>query len=495
MHHKESLAVVWLKRDLRLQDNEAIQNAINTGKRVLLLFVFEEFLIKDPHYNKRHWDFIKESIRDLNQLLIPYNSKILAVNSEVAATLNQLHQHYDIKDLFSHQETGLLCTYHRDLKIKRYCHNNLIEWKESIWNGVLRGIKNRKGWVGKWKEYMEAPQVQFNPKNQLLTIHEITELEKQFSATDLTTPMESLIQKGGITEALKYQNTFFKEQYFKKNKEKENIKQANESCCRLSPYLAWGNLSTREVWQAAKAIRPLSKNKKDLDAFTARLKWQAHFIQKFEMEHTMENSSINKGYQILKKNISQQYQKAWEQGKTGVPMIDAAMRCMNETGYLNFRMRAMLVSFSTHLLWQPWQNCAVYMSRMFIDFEPGIHFAQVQMQAGETGVDTLKIYNPVKSGYEMDTNAEFIRKWVPELSHLQTKHIHEPYLMSPLEQGIYSLKIGVNYPKPIIDLKANRKRASKILWEMKNDSMVMQENDRIIQTHVDNANFLHPVVY
>ncbi len=493
MYNKESLAVVWLKRDLRLQDNEAIHNAINTGKRVLLLFVFEEFLLNDPHYDKRHWDFIKESISDLNNLLLPYNSKILAVNSEVAATLNQLQQHYTIDNLFSHQETGLLATYHRDLKIKRYCNNNMISWTENIWNGVLRGIQNRKGWVGKWKKYMQEHQFSFHPKNQLLTIHEVEELEKQFSATNLDTPEISLIQKGGVTEALKYQNVFFKEQYLL-HKKVTNKKESVEACSRLSPYLAWGNLSTRQVWQTAKAIRPLSKNKKDIDAFTGRLKWQAHFIQKFEMEHTMENSSINKGYQMLKKNISKKYQTAWETGNTGVPMVDAAMRCMNETGYLNFRMRAMVVSFFTHLLWQPWQNCVVYLSKMFIDFEPGIHFSQVQMQAGETGVNTLRIYNPIKTGYELDMNADFIRKWVPELAHLQTKHIHEPYLMSPLEQGLYNIKIGIDYPLPVIDLKANRQKASKILWEMKNDPMVMEENDRIITKHTTGSNKLHRAV-
>ena len=491
MHTKEPLAIVWLKRDLRLQDNEAIFNALNTGKKVLLLYVFEEFLIKDPHYDIRHWNFIKESIVDLNKELIPFNSKILAVNSEVAATINQLMQHYHIQDLFSHQETGLLCTYHRDQKITRYCHNNLIKWTENIWNGVLRGVQNRRGWVSQWTNYMESPLIDFNPKNQLLTIKEIEHLETLFSVTDLSTPNITPIQKGGISEALKYQNTFFKERYINYTKGISKPELAQESCSRLSPYLAWGNLSTRQVWQAAKNIRPLSKNKKDLDAFTSRLKWQAHFIQKFEMEHTMEDSSINKGYHMLKKSISAKYQKAWQDGQTGVPMIDACMRCLNETGYLNFRMRAMIVSFFTHLLWQPWQDCAVYLSKMFIDFEPGIHFAQVQMQAGETGVNTLRIYNPIKNGYEHDTNANFIRKWVPELAHLQTKHVHEPYSMTPLEQNLFNIKLGVDYPEPIIDLKENRKKANKILWEMKNDPLVMQENNRILAKHALNKSTLN----
>ncbi|MGY5354320.1 FAD-binding domain-containing protein [Wenyingzhuangia sp. IMCC45467] len=483
MHTKQSLAVVWLKRDLRLFDNEAIFNALNTGKKTLLLYVFEPFLQKDPHYNTRHWNFIKESVADLNKQLLTYNSKILAINSEMAPALNQLQQHYYIKDLYSHQETGLLSSYHRDQKIKRYCHNNLINWQENIWNGVFRGLKNRKGWVTNWKKYMETNPIQFKPNNQLLSIHEIEYLETLFNVTDLSTPNPSAFQKGGTTEALKYQNTFFKERYLNYTKGISKPELAKESCSRLSPYLAWGNLSTRQVWHNAKNIRPLSKNKKDLDAFTSRLKWQAHFIQKFEMEHTMEISSINKGYHFLKKSISIKYQKAWQTGKTGVPMVDACMRCLNTTGYLNFRMRAMVVSFFTHLLWQPWQDCAVYLSKMFIDFEPGIHFAQVQMQAGETGVNTLRIYNPVKNGYEHDTNADFIRKWVPELAHLQTKHIHEPYSMTPLEQNLYNFKIGVDYPEPIIDLKENRKKANKILWEMKNSPIVMQENNRILTKH------------
>lgn len=491
MNAKEKLAIVWLKRDLRIQDNEAILNALNTGKRVLLLYVFEDFLIKDPHYDVRHWNFIKESIKDLNNILSEYNSKILAVNSEVAATINLLQQKYHIQDLFSHQETGLLCTYHRDKKIKRYCHNNLIQWKENIWNGVFRGMTNRKGWVSQWIDYMNKDLIEFKPNNQLLTLKEIDDLEKIFSVTDLSTPEESPIQKGGVTEALNYQNTFFKEQYLQNTKQESRLKISKDSCSRLSPYLAWGNFSTRQVWHAAKNIRPISKNKKDLDSFTSRLKWQAHFIQKFEMEHTMEDSSMNKGYHLLKKSVSVKYQEAWQKGNTGIPMIDACMRCLNETGYLNFKMRAMIVSFFTHLLWQPWQDGAVYLSKVFIDFEPGIHFAQVQMQAGETGVNTLRIYNPVKDGYENDSNANFIRKWVPELAHLQTKHIHEPYLMTPLEQNLYNIKIGVEYPSPIIDLKANRKRASKILWEMKNDALVMQENDRILAKHAPHKGSLN----
>jgi deoxyribodipyrimidine photo-lyase len=209
------------------------------------------------------------------------------------------------------------------------------------------------------------------------------------------------------------------------------------------------------------------------------------------MEHTMENASINKGYQKLKKSISLEYQKAWEEGKTGFPLIDACMRCLTETGYLNFRMRAMLVSFFTHILWQPWQASSQHLSRLFLDFEPGIHFPQLQMNAGETGINLLRIYNPIKNSLEHDEDGTFIRKWIPELAHLETPFVHEPYLMTPLDQQFNNFESGVDYPNPIVEIKVARKKASDILWNMKKNTEVKKESERILRKHtLSNRNSL-----
>ena len=159
------------------------------------------------------------------------------------------------------------------------------------------------------------------------------------------------------------------------------------------------------------------------------------------------------------------------------------MRCLNTTGYLNFRMRAMLVSFFTHILWQPWQEATNHLSQMFLDFEPGIHFPQLQMQAGETGINNLRIYNPIKNGIEHDPEAIFIKKWVPELADLDTHFAHEPYLMTELEQQFYNFRLGVNYPHPIVDIKETRKKASDILWNMKKNPLVKKESKRILNKH------------
>lgn len=481
---KKQINVVWFKRDLRLQDNEAIFNATQSRKPTLLLYVFEKSLENDPHYSHRHWNFIKQSLVDLNKQLKKSNTHVLAVSSEVAHVFNTLQEIYKIDTVFSHQETGLKITYERDKTFKRFCKNNQINWVENINNGIFRSLKNRTDWVSKWEKYMNEPQFIFDAKAEnFLPSEAITELEKIIEKTSLETIPDVVFQKGGSTMGHKYLENFLDERYHNYSSHISSPVLARRSCSRLSPYIAWGNLSSRQVLQKAATFRLTCSHKKQIDSFVSRLTWQAHFIQKFEMEEIMEFESINKGFHSLRKKINPAYIEAWKKGQTGFPLIDACMRCLNETGYLNFRMRAMLVSFFTHNLWQPWQEATQHLSKMFLDFEPGIHFPQLQMQAGETGINMLRIYNPIKNSHEHDPNGEFIKKWVPELRHLPIAFVHEPYKMTYLDQKFNDFEIGIHYPKPIVNLERTRKFANDFLWKMKKNPLVKEESLRILKLH------------
>ncbi len=481
---KKQINVVWFKRDLRLQDNEAIFNATKAAHPILLLYVFEKSLENDPHYSQRHWNFIKQSLVDINKQLKKLNTHVLAVSSEVAHVFNTLQEIYKIDSVFSHQETGLKITYERDKTFKRFCKNNQINWVENINNGIFRGLKNRTDWVLKWEKYMNEPQFIFDAEtNNFLSSEAVSELEKRIEKTNLETIPDAVFQKGGSTMGHKYLENFFDERYHNYSSHISSPVLARRSCSRLSPYIAWGNLSSRQVLQKAATFRLTCSHKKQIDSFVSRLTWQAHFIQKFEMEEIMEFESINKGFHSLKKKINPAYIEAWKKGQTGFPLIDACMRCLNETGYLNFRMRAMLVSFFTHNLWQPWQEATQHLSQMFLDFEPGIHFPQLQMQAGETGINMLRIYNPIKNSHEHDPNGEFIKKWVPELRHLPIAFVHEPYKMTYLDQKFNDFEIGIHYPKPIVDMERTRKFASDFLWKMKKNPLVKEESFRILKLH------------
>jgi len=483
MNNKEEINVVWFKRDLRLQDNEAIFNALHSGRKTLFLYVFENSLLNDPHYNQRHWNFIKQSIIDLNEDLNAFNTKILCVETEVITAFNQLQNYYKIHTVFSHQETGLLITYTRDKDFARYCRNNTIKWVENNNNGVLRGLLNREDWFEKWEDYMHKPLIKNTySKENFITINEINTLDRGFVTPNLDTEITNRFQLGGTKMAWKYALSFFNNRHKQYMFHISKPELSRKSCSRLSPYIAWGNVSIRQIFQKALSYKN-ETNKRHLGAFISRLRWQAHFIQKFEMEHTMENASINKGYHKLKKSISKKYQKAWKEGKTGFPLVDASMRCLIETGFLNFRMRSLLVSFFTHILWQPWQASSQHLSKLFLDFEPGIHFPQLQMQAGETGINNLRIYNPVKNSTAHDADATFIKKWVPELANLPLAFIHEPYLMTPLDQQFNNFKLGEDYPYPIVELKSARKKASDILWNLKKNPAVREESIRILKKH------------
>jgi len=255
------------------------------------------------------------------------------------------------------------------------------------------------------------------------------------------------------------------------------------SCSRLSPYISWGNLNIRLVYHHLIKLKKENKNLRSINAVISRLHWHCHFIQKFEVDCTYETDFINKGFNSLKRNTNIKYIKAWEEGKTGYPLIDASMRAVKNTGWVNFRMRAMLVSFFVHNLDQDWRDGVYFLANQFLDYEPGIHYSQFQMQSGTTGINTIRIYNPIKQSTDQDPEGEFIKKWVPELKEIPNKLVHEPWKLTYIDQKGLGIEIGKHYPNPIVDHHSSSKIARDKIWMVKKTEEAKFNAKKILEKH------------
>ncbi len=487
MSKREKRILLWYKRDLRINDHAPLVEALQVGKEkhipVVALYCFEPSVITAPDFSDFHRQYLTDSLIDLKNSLESMGIELFIFERNISDVMKYILEIYDIEQIFSHEETGNNITYQRDILMGKYLRSKHILWKEFPTNGVVRRLKSRDDWSRIWNSRMG------------LGILPIPEWQQKYPTGLKWDSWQGFmthnprIQKWGEREWQKVLNTFLTSRGRGYMGGMSRPIEWQEASSRLSPYLAYGCLSLRQVVQATGARIDDLKGKWDIKflrsliAFQSRLHWQSHFIQKLESEPRFEYENALALYDTIRREYDERIMTAIENAKTGIPFIDGVIRQLQATGWVNFRARATLVSFVCCTCMQPWQGrFAHWLARLFTDYEPGIHYSQLQMQSGTMGINTIRIYNPVKQLHDKDTEGKFVATWIPELAKLPKYLQAEPWRISYMESIQYDFVLGRDYSEPIIDIETSNREARKVLYTFKK-SLHPDDKKALLQKH------------
>lgn len=478
-----TINLVWFKRDLRLFDHQPLVEAAKNA-RVIPLYIVEPGLWQQADASPRQWRFVQQSLRELDVALYALTGSRLVVRvGNAPDILSTLYAECCFQAMYSHEETGNAWTFVRDRAVATWAKKTGIDWQEFRQDGVIRRLATRYGWAEHWAHFMEKPVLSIPASFRCVDLPTtpFPDLAKLFSSSDRCPNA----QAGGRSQGLRLLDSFLRVRGSNYAKGMSSPLTAEMACSRLSPHLAYGTLSMREVVHACdtRKLDAPAVWVRALRAFSSRLAWQSHFMQKLESEPSMEFHNLHPALRHSRQQVDPVLFTAWANGQTGYPLIDACMRMLHATGWINFRMRAMLASFACYHLWQPWREVGLHLARLFIDYEPGIHWSQMQMQSGSTGINAFRIYNPVKQSRDQDPEGVFVRRWLPELRLVAADWIHEPWRMTPDLQCQYACRLGVNYPKPIIEHESAARHAREQLHIAYKSDEAKSTSREVLQKH------------
>ncbi|MBW4448663.1 MAG: deoxyribodipyrimidine photo-lyase [Spirirestis rafaelensis WJT71-NPBG6] len=467
--------ILWFRRDLRLNDNESVANSTANNAEVLPCFIIDPWFYQQPEVGKARVRFLFESLENLDRNLRSLGSRLYLFEGNSLDILQQLTRQLmeepEKPKLYFNRDVQVEYGIERDRAIASFYQQLNLDCHIGLNNFVQTDDEHRDRWFDEYYTYIrQSPHptpTQINTPKRSFKLPQITikQLKQKYSAFWET---EQVYFKGGEKQALTTLDSFLKRRFhgYHWKLSQPWLAQAG-STSHLSPHLAFGTISVRNVYQRTKARAAELVNEPkaefSLKTFRDRLRWHDSFTQRLyfhpEIAHTNRYPEFDEYYTPTELTPQQQELfQAWQQGVTGFPLLDASMRQLQTMGWMNFRMRAMCATFLTINCGISWHHGARHYMNYLVDGDLAINNWQWQMQAGITNPlsDTFRIYNPNKNIPEKDANGRFLNYWLREL---------HSYSLSEILDGAYINK--GEYPAPILDWSKTRLINGKIVSDIR----------------------------
>jgi len=455
--------VAIFHRNLRIEDNAALYNA-SLNQDYFSLYVFDKEYWSQTDRSINQLKFALDSLTELEAKLKKFNVNLYVFEGNLQDLANYLNKIHSKLNLHINHTTE---TEYFSKNLRKLAEDSSLNFRSYKDFGIQITEQNRDIWARDWQVHMKTKTFDVPLVNKNLNILDLPTFSKFKNNLNHSSPHT---QKGGTSSGIDLLSSFLEKRCNGYSKKMSSPSDAAYACSRLSPHIAFGTLSMRNIYQDLEQNINNSKYRWDLYSFKKRLHWHCHFIQKLDTQPSLQHQSMHSDCDILRPEADNELIEKWITGNTGFPFVDACMLYLKKYGWINFRMRAMLMSFASYNLWQPWQKTSPLLASTFTDYEPGIHICQVQMQSGVTGINLPRIYSVVKQSSDQDPDASWIKEQIPELKNIDEAKIH-------------SAELGELYKEKIVDIKSSAKKARELIWQIRGKADFKKKARAVYELH------------
>ena len=453
-------AIWWIRRDLRLSDNQALAEALNQANTVIPVFILDPGLLASDFVGPARLAFLFDGLRALETSLLERGSRLILREGDPLKVLSVLCRECKVEGIFAEEDYSPYAI-QRDEKIALTLPLQLVNGATVFHPQMLIKANGEPYTVFTpfsrlWRSLPTAASPLPAPEH-LPTVPDIQSLE---IPTQPCHPTESTF-RAGEQEAQKRLSSFTNFQIFEYSNTRNRMDL--EGTSQLSPYLRLGMLSARQAAWAARQVSDFAETMTDregVETWLDELIWREFYVSILFHFPFVRSKAFKAGFRQIHWRVDQAGLAAWKSGLTGYPVVDAAMRQLKATGWMHNRARMITASFLTKDLLIDWREGERFFMQQLLDGDPASNNGGWQWTAG-TGTDAapyFRVFNPVLQGQKFDPQGNYVRQWVPELAKVPTKILHTPWEM-PLEiQKQVDCLIGRDYPAPIVDHAMARKR-------------------------------------